>query len=67
MGCGHKLPSHRSRRAKRPSSIAAFGFSGLLVKIGPTTEAYGYFLLPTGVPYNTTSPKLSGRVVLGGP
>jgi hypothetical protein len=39
-------------------------WSGLLVKIGGTTRAYGYFLLPEGTP---TGPKLSGRVVLGAP
>jgi hypothetical protein len=32
-----------------------------------TTTGTGYFLLPMGVPNNTTSPRLSGRVVLGGP
>ena len=42
-------------------------WSGQLVKIGAATEAYGFFLLPTGVPTNATSPKLSGRVVLGAP
>lgn len=42
-------------------------WSGQLVKIGGTTQGYGYFLLPTGVPNNATSPKLSGKVVLGAP
>lgn len=45
-------------------------FFGQIVKIGATTEGYGYFLLPK-VPVGTekvmTSPKLSGRVVLGVP
>jgi len=45
-------------------------FFGQIVKIGATTEGYGYFLLPTvPVPPKTvtTSPKQSGRVVLGVP
>jgi hypothetical protein len=42
-------------------------FEGLLVKIGATTQGYGYFLLPTATPKISTSPKLSGRVVLGVP
>ncbi len=45
-------------------------FFGQIVKIGATTEGYGYFLLPTvPVPPKTvtTSPKQSGRVVLGLP
>ncbi|MEQ1750174.1 MAG: choice-of-anchor Q domain-containing protein, partial [Prosthecobacter sp.] len=42
-------------------------FFGQIVKIGATTEGYGYFLLPTATPKISTSPKLSGRVVLGVP
>lgn len=42
-------------------------FSARIVQTGPLTAAYGYFLLPTGVPNNTTSPKLSGQVLLGAP
>jgi hypothetical protein len=42
-------------------------FFGQIVKIGATTEGYGYFLLPTATAKITTSPKLSGRVVLGVP
>lgn len=45
-------------------------FVGQIVKIGATTEGYGYFLLPkVPVPPETvaTSPKLSGRAVLGVP
>ena len=42
-------------------------FEGLIVRIGPTTQGYGYFLLPTATAKITTSPKLSGRVVLGVP
>lgn len=45
-------------------------FYGQIVKIGATTEGYGYFLLPkVPVPPEkvTTSPKLSGRVVLSLP
>ena len=45
-------------------------FYGQLVKIGATTQGYGHHLLPTvPVPPKTvtTSPKLSGRVVLGAP
>ena len=42
-------------------------FTGQVVKIGSTTEAYGFFLLPTGLPTVTTSPKLSGKVLLGAP
>jgi hypothetical protein len=39
-------------------------FEGLIVKIGATTQGYGFFLLPTATPKISTSPKLSGRVVL---
>ena len=42
-------------------------FFGQLVKINGTTQGYGYFLLPTATPKISTSPKLSGRVVLGVP
>ncbi|GEP41222.1 choice-of-anchor Q domain-containing protein [Brevifollis gellanilyticus] len=45
-------------------------FEGLIVKIGATTRGYGYFLLPSvpvGLEKVATSPKLSGRVVLGAP
>ena len=42
-------------------------FYGQLVKIGATTQGYGYFLLPTATPKISTSSKLSGRVVLGVP
>jgi len=42
-------------------------FSGQLVKIGATTQGYGFFLLPTANAKISTSPKLSGRVVLGLP
>jgi len=45
-------------------------YYGLIVKVGATTEGYGYFLLPkVPVPPETvaTSPKLSGRAVLGVP
>ena len=45
-------------------------FSGQLVKIGVSTQGYGFFLLPTvPVPPKTvtTSPKLGGRLVLGVP
>jgi hypothetical protein len=42
-------------------------FEGLIVKIGATTQGYGYFLLPTATPKISTSPKLSGRVILGVP
>lgn len=42
-------------------------FEGLIVKIGATTQGYGYFLLPTATAKISTSPKLSGRVVLGVP
>ena len=45
-------------------------FYGQIVKIGATTQGYGYHLLPT-VPMApktvATSPKLSGKVVLGVP
>ncbi|MDZ4288243.1 MAG: immunoglobulin domain-containing protein, partial [Prosthecobacter sp.] len=45
-------------------------FFGQIVQIGGVTQGYGYHLLPT-VPVPplkvTTSPKLSGRVVLGTP
>jgi hypothetical protein len=45
-------------------------YYGLIVKVGATTEGYGYFLLPK-VPMPpeivTTSAKLSGRVLLGAP
>ena len=39
-------------------------WSAQLVKIGSTTEGYGYFLMEDG---STPPVKLSGRVVLGGP
>jgi hypothetical protein len=42
-------------------------FEGLIVKIGATTQGYGFFLLPTTTAKISTSPKLSGRVVLGVP
>ena len=42
-------------------------FEGLIVKIGATTQGYGYFLLPTATAKISTSPKLSGRLVLGLP
>jgi len=45
-------------------------YFGQIVKIGATTQGYGYFLLPTvptGSQKVTTSPKLSGRVVLSVP
>lgn len=42
-------------------------FEGLIVKIGATTQGYGFFLLPTVSTKISTSPKLSGRVVLGEP
>lgn len=45
-------------------------FFGQIVKIGATTQGYGYFLLPkipVGSERVTTAPKLSGRVVLGVP
>ena len=45
-------------------------FFGQIVKIGATTQGYGFFLLPSvpvGAQKVTTSPKLSGRVVLGAP
>ncbi len=42
-------------------------FEGQIVKIGATTQGYGFFLLPTATPKISTSPKLSGRVVLGVP
>lgn len=40
---------------------------GQIVTVGAPPRGYGYFLLPTGVPTVTTSPKLSGRVVLAVP
>ena len=46
----------------RPAS-----FYGQIVKIGGITQGYGYFLLPTATAKVSTSPKLSGRVVLGLP
>jgi hypothetical protein len=42
-------------------------FEGLIVKIGGTTQGYGFFLLPKATAKISTSPKLSGRVVLGVP
>ena len=42
-------------------------FEGQIVKIGATTQGYGFFLLPTATPKISTSPKLSGRVVLAVP
>lgn len=42
-------------------------FEGLIVKIGATTQGYGFFLLPTVTAKISTSPKLSGRVVLSVP
>ena len=45
-------------------------FEGMIVKIGASTQGYGYFLLPT-IPVApktvTTSPKQSGRVLIGVP
>ncbi|MBL9114244.1 MAG: CHRD domain-containing protein [Verrucomicrobiaceae bacterium] len=40
-------------------------YVGQFVKIGATTEGYGYFLLPTAS--GSTAPKLSGKVMLGTP
>lgn len=40
---------------------------GQIVTIGAAPRGYGYFLLPTGTPTVTTSPKLSGRVLLAVP
>ncbi len=42
-------------------------YFGQIVKIGATTQGCGYFLLPTATAKIATSPKLSGRVVLGVP
>lgn len=54
-----------------PGTPARVGpFAGQIVRIidvNTTTQGYGYFLLPTGVPNVTTSPKLSGRVELSPP
>jgi hypothetical protein len=41
-------------------------WNGQLVRIGGVTRGWGYFLLPTGVPNNASSPRLSGLVDLGG-
>jgi hypothetical protein len=42
-------------------------FYGQFVTLGDTTQGYGFFLLPTATAKISTSPKLSGRVVLGVP
>jgi hypothetical protein len=51
-----------------PGTPARLGpFSGQIVRIigtTTTTQGYGFFLLPTGT---STSPKLSGKVLLGTP
>ncbi len=51
-----------------PGTPARVGpFTGQIVRIigvNITTQGYGYFLLPTGVPNVITSPKYSGRVEL---
>jgi hypothetical protein len=40
---------------------------GQIVTSGPAPRGYGYFLLPTATAKISTSPKLSGRVVLALP
>jgi uncharacterized delta-60 repeat protein len=54
-----------------PGTPARVGpFAGQIVRIidvNTTTQGYGYFLLPMGVPNVTTSPKYSGRVELTAP
>jgi uncharacterized delta-60 repeat protein len=54
-----------------PGTTTRLGpFYGQIVRIigtTTTTQGYGYFLLPTGVPNETASPKYSGRVELTAP
>lgn len=74
---GTRVPSFNSKTGLFSGSFQINGasaalnrpapFDGMMVKIGATTQGYGFFLLPTATPKISTSPKLSGQMVLGAP